>query len=370
MDPTNPSPTPPPEPLRPQVRPNRRTSATDTQHLPDWAQGLGIDLDPVELEPPSALDAPPVRTRRAKVRTEDETRRTTRSSNSLPVSSFVGDHEVDLDQDRTGWWVWLGTGVGAALLAQGAAWYFFHGTDTFGGALMFAIAVLAGMIYPLFQRNAKEIWSRRRTPGQANLLLVADLLCLFMGLITGFLLLPLVMGTTAYAEVFSGIARFVDVRRASLARFDFADVGHILLVNLRVMLVFFLIGLLFRYVGTLLVVVWNAATWGVVFAASLAGTLWGTRQGSGWEGAQLALVVLPHLIVETAAYLFAATAGIFLSRACQRYRLTSDRFEQVGRTVLMLLTTALVLVVAAALLEGIWGCWLARLWFRQWEIID
>jgi uncharacterized membrane protein SpoIIM required for sporulation len=299
----------------------------------------------------------------------ETTRVAQRSSGALPVSSFDADQKIDLDQPRTAWFVWLMLGFMAAVVAQGAAWWFFHGTDTFGGALMFAIAALAGFVFPLFQRNAKEIWSRRLTPLYANLLLFGDLLLLFAGLMAGFLAVPLALGMTTYAEVFSGIARFVDVRRTSLGSFDFSGTREILQVNVRVAMVFFLIGLLFRYVGTLIVVVWNASTWGVVFAAALAGGLVDTGTGIG-AGLRLGAVVLPHLLVETAAYLCSAMAGIFLSKAVQRYRFMGERFEIVGRSVLSLLAVSLALVVLAALLEGIWGRWLAGLWFHQLPVWD
>jgi hypothetical protein len=299
----------------------------------------------------------------------DSTRLDRRSSASLPVSSFDAEPKIDLQSPRTAWWVWLGLGFLVAVLAQGAAWWFFGSTDTFGGALMFAIAGLAGFIFPLFQRNAKEIWAHQFHARTANLLLLADLLRLFSGLLAGFLVVPLALGMESYHTIFAGIARFIDVRRVSLASFDFAGTPDLLLVNLRVAVVFFLVGLLFRYVGTLIVVVWNAATWGVVFAAGITGGIAGTAVG--WTaGLQLAVVVLPHLVVETAAYLCAAMAGIFLSRAALRYRLTGERFAQVALAVSWLLLAAVALVALAAVLEGVWGRWLGSLWFRPWGAID
>ena len=327
-----------------------------------WKDGIDLGPDTEAFK----LPKPPRRPLRTP---DDETKRTTRSSSSLPVSSFLGDGEIDLNQPRTGRWVWLRLGVLMSLMAQGAAWWFFHGTDTFGGALLFAVAGLAGFIFPLFQRNAKELWSGRLGPWEANGLLLLDLLVLFLGLVAGFLILPLVLGADTYGQLFSGIARFVDVRRASLGNFAFSGTLDIILVNLRVAMVFFLIGLFFRYVGTLIVLVWNASTWGVVFAASISGGLAGGK-ATLLDGVRLGVVVMPHLVIETGAYLCAAMGGIFLSRALGRYRLMSDRFEQVGRSVLILVAVAMVMVILAAMLEGLWGRWLARQWFAGLEVMD
>jgi hypothetical protein len=286
-----------------------------------------------------------------------------RSSASLPVSSFDTGSHVSLDDPRTNPLVWLGFGMCAALLGQGAAWWFFHAGDTFGGAMMFSLALLAGVIHPLFQRNAQEIWSRRLTPGQANRLLAGDLLVLFLGLILGYMAVPLAMGAESYATAFSGISRFVDARRIQLLSFDHGNVGGILFNNIRVFLVFFLIGLLFRYVGTLIVVVYNASTWGVVFAAALSGTI---AAGSGpVEIAVFMMAVAPHLVVETLAYLLAAMAGIFLSRGALRYAWTSERFLSVGAAVLSLAGFGILLVALAAVLEATWAHHLIHWAFRD-----
>ena len=336
----------------------------------------GIDVDgPSGLRLPTGGFQLPGLARRPTSLPEvgDSTRVDRRSSASLPVSSFDAEPRIDLQAPRTRWWIWLSLGLAAAVLSQGFAWWFFSSADTFGGALMFAIAGLAGFIYPLFQRNAKEIWAHQFRPRTANLLLLGDLLLLFSGLIAGFMAVPLVIGMETYHTIFSGITRFIDLRRASLASFDFAGTPDLILVNLRVAVVFFLVGLLTRYVGTLIVVVWNAATWGVVFAAGITGGLTGEAISGAakWSaGLQLAAVALPHLMVETVAYLCTAMAGIFLSRAAQRYRWTGERFAMVAQAVLWLLLAALVLVVLAALLEGVWGRWLASLWFKPWQAID
>lgn len=300
----------------------------------------------------------------ARVPHDDITRVQRRSSASLPVSSFDAEPSVDLASPRTSRWVWLGVGLGGAAVAQAAAWWFFHAADTFGGALLFSVGALAGFVSPLFLRHDKEIWSRTLTAGQADRLLLTDLLVLFFGLIAGYALAPLVIGIQVYADAFSGIARFVDVRRVSLAAFDFSGVWGILVGNLQVLAAFFLIGLLFRYVGTLIAVVYNAATWGVVFAAALAGGFGAGKGGGFVEGLQLAAVAMPHILVEVVAYVAASMAGIFLSRALVRYRWTGERFRVVGNSVLRLIAIGAALVLVAAVLEGLWGRWLAGMWWR------
>ena len=98
----------------------------------------------------------------------------------------------------------------------------------------------------------------------------------------------------------------------NLMGFDHGNFLHIIINNVRVFFVFFLVGILFRYVGTLIVIVYNAATWGVVLAAAASGAM---IQGLDWWELALATFALaPHIIFETLAYVLASMAGIFLSR--------------------------------------------------------
>ena len=158
-----------------------------------------------------------------------------RSSASLPVSSFDSGAPL-ISTPRTAIYIWLGLGCAAGFGGQLAAWWFFHASDTLGGAMMFSIAMLAGSIFPLFQRNSKEIWTRKLSPNKANLLLTKDILAVYLGLLIGYAALPLIIGVEWYSEVFSAISGFVDTRRMNLLGFDHGDFFSIIINNFRVFL--------------------------------------------------------------------------------------------------------------------------------------
>lgn len=286
-----------------------------------------------------------------------------RSSASLPVSSFDSGSPIDLRDPRTHAVVWLGFGLLGGLGGQLAAWWFFHASDTLAGAMMFSLAILAGRIHPLFQRNAKEIWTRSLSPGRANWLLARDILVLFVGLLLGYILLPIVLGMERYSSTFSSIQNMVDIRRMHLLDFDHGNWLAILINNSRVLLVFFLVGLIFRYIGTLIVIVFNAATWGVVLAAALAGTF--IHSAVWWQLPLITLALAPHIIIETGAYVLAAMAGIFLSRGAVRYRWHSSRFRSVGEAVLHLMKWAMIAVVLGSLIEAWWATFWIQFIFRH-----
>lgn len=279
----------------------------------------------------------------------------------LPLSAFDADADVDITVPRPWWPTWLLLGFLAALVGQGAGWWFFRGHDTFNGALLFTLCALAGLIYPVFQRNSKEIWSGQVPPGTANLWLMRDMGLLFSGITLGFLATTVTVGAAAYQAEFPAGGTLIDLRRLAWTSFDFAPLKDILANNLRVFLVFLLVGLLFRYVGILFIVIVNAAHWGVVLGAAACGTLQFGR--GGWiDAIALLATVAPHLALELAAYVLAGMAGIFLNRGLMRYTVTSRHFTTVATASLQITVLGLALVIAAAVAEvligGTLGAWL------------
>jgi uncharacterized membrane protein SpoIIM required for sporulation len=272
----------------------------------------------------------------------------------LPLSAFDSDADVDISVPRPWWPTWLVIGFLAALVGQGAGWWFFRGHDTFNGALLFTLCALAGLIYPVFQRNSKEIWSGQVAPGLANLWLMRDMGLLFAGILTGFLAASAAIGANAYQAEFPAGGTLIDLRRLAWTTFDFAPLKDILANNLRVFLVFLLVGLTFRYVGILFIVIVNAAHWGVVLGAAAGGTL---QYGhGGWlDAAMLLLVITPHLALELAAYVLAGMTGIFLNRGLMRYTITSRHFTTVATASLQIAVLGAALVICAAFAEILLG---------------
>lgn len=296
-------------------------------------------------------------------RIEDPSRRhwRIRTLARLPISAFDSDADVDISVARPWWPTWLVLGLMAALVGQGAGWWFFRGHDTFNGALLFTLCALAGLIYPVFQRNSKEIWSGQVSPGRANLWLMRDMGLLFCGITGGFLVATVLVGAATYQEEFPAGGTLIDLRRLAWTSFDFTPLKGILANNLRVFLVFLLVGLTFRYVGILFIVIVNAAHWGVVLGGAACGTL---QYGhGGWlDATALIALVAPHLALELAGYVLAGMAGIFLNRGVTRYTLNSRHFTTVATASLQIAILGMALVIAAAFAEiligGTLGGWL------------
>ncbi|MHC5068584.1 MAG: stage II sporulation protein M, partial [Planctomycetota bacterium] len=186
----------------------------------------------------------------------------------------------------------------------------------------------------------------------ANALLARDLATLFVGIIIAFASVPLIVGLDAYLELFPAIddtlaARLSAVAGRGLGRFD-----DILISNTRVLCACFLISLLFRYLGVLFVIIYNAATWGVTFTYLIAAHLSDGAHGVGW-GSLLAALAVPHVILEVAAYVTACMAGVFTSKCLLRYRIGSNAFVHVASSILKTVLVSGLLLIAAAAWEAV-----------------
>ncbi|MDA3960402.1 MAG: stage II sporulation protein M [Planctomycetota bacterium] len=275
---------------------------------------------------------------------------------SLPESCFDTGIPVSLRSPKRHLAVWFVLGLLASLAGQLAAYYIFRSADAGAGAMLFTLVALSGYIFPAFQRNAKEVWSGELSPGRANRALAMQLGCIALSVLVGFTLLPLIWGNADYAASFHGAERAEQVSNTSLTRLLFAGTGELLLHNIRVVAVFLLVGIAFRYLGVLFVIIYNAANWGWVFAAVIAGDA--DRLDSGLKAmAYLGLAVSPHVVLEFAGYVCAAIAGVFISRGLTNYRPASRSFITIAKASMTLMLAAALIVALAALIEASYARW-------------
>jgi len=271
---------------------------------------------------------------------------------------------------RADWPKWLGLGLLGSLVGQAAGAYAMRATGlggAFAGAAMFCVVFLGGYIFPRFQRNSFEIWNRVATPRQANRALTFDLVALFVGVLLGFAIACAVLGPEHYAVWFDGSAALLH-RRPSLGEPAFAAGLDLAQHNVRILLLLVLVGVVFRYLGLLFVIVWNAAAWGITWASAAHG-LPGLAD-SGWMALGILVIAAsPHLLLETAGYCLAASGGIFARRGIDRYRLGSRTLEIVARASLRQIGIGIALVVAGAIVEGCWAPWILHLLVRPDDVI-
>lgn len=263
----------------------------------------------------------------------------------LPSNSFAIDgRSTEISRHHSPAWMWCGLGLWGAVIGQATGAFVFHQAQAWNGSLLFCLCVLAGYIFPAFQRHAAASWDRKRGPIQANLRLAIELGGLSLGIFLGFALGPLVFGAAGYITAMPGSeAVATTIQRAELAALD-----EITRHNMRVFALFFLVGVFFRYLGILFVIIYNSSIWGLSLGLSIVGHF-----GGGGLGPGALAIMLPHVLIEILAYVIAAMAGVFIGRLLLRYRVFSPRLNAVSISIAKLCGAGLACVLLAAMVEAL-----------------
>ena len=220
-------------------------------------------------------------------------------------------------------------------------------------ALFLTSAGLSARMHGLLAENREAVWTSS-TPTDANRRTTFAILTLFAGILTTFVVATLLLGPTQAAQEFAFALRAADVTNDTLLHDRFGSVGGVggvLAHNLVVAVALFLLALVFRAYGALLALTWNAAVWGTVLTL-LVERRAAQPHGAALPSALLAVVaVFPHLVIEGAADVVVALAGIFASKGLLSYELNDKRLARVLGAVLRLLFVAVIALGVAAIVE-------------------
>lgn len=256
------------------------------------------------------------------------------------------------------WREWVGELSHGALFAEGVA---FSALGIGCGALLFpSQASLIGVVLLAFSksrtvellldRNRDQIWGGEVRPRTANAQLALSLMVVFAGVLVTYLVAVQIAPFEQVEDLFEH--QLGEFAAASVLDLEFGSFAMLLSHNAVVLVGCFLFALVYRHAGMLLVLAWNASTWGVAFswlALGAAGT-----DALAWGGylARTLLCILPHLTLEAAAYVLVAMAGVFTSRGVAKHALDSPQLLQVATAVLQIIGLSAVLLVAAAATEA------------------
>jgi len=214
----------------------------------------------------------------------------------------------------------FGWGVGASLLGLTLSAYFFWDHLLPAATGLTAVALIFEMNIFLDQ-NRDAIWIEQKSPWIANLELAWKVVSIFIAIF---------MTSVACQVLFPKLFLVPVAPKGPLFE---NQALPLFLHNLRVLLGGFLLAFIYRSAGILLVISWNAIHWATSILTSI--------QFAHELGIQHAwffsLAVLPHLVLEAAAYVTAGMSGVFLSKALFKYKLTSWKFFRVSRAVVVIL---------------------------------
>lgn len=225
------------------------------------------------------------------------------------------------------------------------------------GAGLVAVALVAFSLLTemvaVLEENRDAIWTRREAPSRANLRLAAKIVALFLGMLAGY---SLMMFLLSEESARLGFAPQLGARAwHSIEEIRFGEPWTLLQRNGLVLVAALLFGLFFRAGGALLVLGWNASVWGVVYGH----IVHAQPSGRAWYAARVALVAGPHVALESGAYVLAALAGIFVSKALPKHGLDSAAFRSVVASSMGLLFLAVAALALAAISEAMYAPWVS-----------
>jgi hypothetical protein len=237
-----------------------------------------------------------------------------------------------------------------AAFGIGAAYLLFPAEASMIGVFLVALGQ-ARTVHTMLDRNRDAVWQKGQPAWPANVQLATSLMMLFVGVFLSYAIVTFVVPADRVAAIFSRQVGGFGGR--SLTEVQFDDLGAVLGHNMVVMLVGFLFAILYRHGGMVLVLAWNASVWGVVFA-------WIARSapdtGAGGEilyFLKSMIAILPHLLLESVAYILVAIAGVFLSKNMAIYKWGSSHFSRGLRDVAGIGLVGLAVLVVASAVEAL-----------------
>ncbi|MBI2570815.1 MAG: stage II sporulation protein M [Candidatus Schekmanbacteria bacterium] len=219
-------------------------------------------------------------------------------------------------------------------------------------AVFLCSAALLNRFDELLEENRRRIYESTMPSGAANRLTVFSVVAIFVGVLTASVVIAVASGTDPEA-IGKGLplvhARLLDDTIFSPRFQDFLGIAA---NNLAVVACAGVLAFIYRAYGVLLVLCWNAALWGSVLTVLVARSTEQSHLPAPLFVAGASAALLPHLILEGAAYVIAGLAALYASKASFYYTRTDPRFRAVMRSALHMVLVALILVIVGAVVES------------------
>ena len=177
-------------------------------------------------------------------------------------------------------------------------------------------------------------------------------LSLFSGMFVAFMAIGIASSDAVLIKDFNFIVTRIQLdTNTVLSPERFSQGVSIFQHNLSVLITLALMSFVYRSLGAMFALGWNAGVWGVTIVLFMGGGR-DTELNTVVYGTMILIAIIPHLIVEAASYLIGALAAIFLSRGLTIYRLNDTRLNRVMSAVGVLAILSVGLLVSGALLEN------------------
>jgi hypothetical protein len=218
--------------------------------------------------------------------------------------------------------------------------------------IVLASAAMAPRLNQILALNRIRIWSAEGNGRQVNLESIISGLSLFIGMFMAFMVIGSISSDSVIMEDFNFIVTRIQLdTNTVLSPERFSQGSSIFQHNLSVLITLSVLSFIYRSLGAMFALGWNAGVWGVTIVLFMGGGR-ETELNTVVYAAMILIAILPHLIVEAASYLVGALAAIFLSRGLTVYRFNDTRLKRVLSAVGFLSLLSVGLLVAGAVLEN------------------
>ena len=218
--------------------------------------------------------------------------------------------------------------------------------------IVLASAAMTPRLNQILELNRARIWSSEGNGRRVNLASMISGLSLFSGMFVAFMAIGIASSDAVLLKDFNFIVTRIQLdTNTVLSPERFSQGVSIFQHNLSVLITLALMSFVYRSLGAMFALGWNAGVWGVTIVLFMGGGR-DTDLNTVVYGTMILIAIIPHLIVEAASYLIGALAAIFLSRGLTIYRLNDTRVNRVMSAVGVLAILSVGLLVSGALLEN------------------
>lgn len=208
-----------------------------------------------------------------------------------------------------------------------------------------AIGITALLLLPTIRKTIESIQSTTFIKDARDVFFLY--LLIFLGILLSFSIFALLLPGGASNFLFSGQLEFLK-SGVSTDSFYFGTVSGLLSINIKVLLVSFVVSFFFG-TGAVFLVTWNASVFGAIYGA-LSKSI--TFSDPALSFVLLLLSVLPHIIIEASSYIVAGITGVLLSKLTLSKKLFLPEGEALLRKCMALVICSIVLLVIGAVVES------------------
>ena len=222
-------------------------------------------------------------------------------------------------------------------------------------SLFFLSIMLQQCMHDILEENRTGIYEKRLPSLKVNSTTALQISVIFAGIFFAYFIISLFLSKELAFHLFKKQLSIAQINPQDVLSSDFGSFLSLVKHNVIILLLVLLFSFFFQHLGAMFVLGLNASIWGVVLSIIEHNTA--QQFCSLSYGYNLLFIttatmsILPHLLLEAVGYIIASMAGIFLSLACMKYKITSSEFNRVISTCIRLLGTAILFIMIAAYSE-------------------